>query len=95
MNTLFKNAKWIWSGENNPDTYVDFLVDLDYNGGEVVLNISCDHNYAVYINGKLSAFGQYPDYPHYKIVERENLTQFLTKGNNEIIITAYHQGGSA
>lgn len=95
MNTLFENAKWIWSGENNPDTYVDFLVNLDYNGGEVVLNISCDHNYAIYINGRLSAFGQYPDYPYYKIVERENLTSFLSKGNNEIIITAYHQGGSA
>ena len=95
MNAVFKNAKWIWSGQDNPDTYVDFLIEYNYAGGEVVLNLSCDHNYAIYVNGVLSAFGQYPDFPHYKIAERENLTEFLKAGSNEIIITAYHQGGSA
>lgn len=95
MNRIFENAKWIWSGEDTPDKYVDFLVELDYTGGEAVLNISCDHNYAIYVNDVLAAFGQYPDYPHYKIAEQENLTTYLRKGKNKIIITAYHQGGLA
>lgn len=93
MKKFFENAKWIWSGEDSPDKYVDFLIELEYTGGEALLNLSCDHNYAVYVNGDLAGFGQYPDYPHYKIAEQENLTSHLKLGNNKIIITAYHQGG--
>ena len=95
MDRIFENAKWIWSGDDTPDKYVDFLIELDYAGGEAILNISSDHNYAVYVNAELATFGQYPDYPHYKIVEQENLTTYFKNGKNKIIITAYHQGGLA
>ena len=90
-----KKAKWIWRDNNNsPDEYVRFFEMLEYKetNCNTVLHISCDSNYAVHINSKLAAFGQYADYPHYKIFDSVDITPFIQKGKNDIVITVWYYG---
>ena len=76
-----ENAKWIWCLENaKPDEYAEFYTAFEYDGGECTINISADSNYALYINGKLSAFGQYADFPHDKVYDSVDITGFCKNG---------------
>ena len=55
---VFKNAKWIWNsfdfGENE---YAEFYDKVEYNGGNVVLNISVCGDYTLFIKDGRCAFG--------------------------------------
>ena len=61
-------------------------------GAGAYLYISVDTKYAVYVNGILSAFGQYPDYPWYKIYDRIDLSSFAAVGENTLKIIVYYCG---
>ncbi len=90
---IVNDAKWIWIDRDNlADAYADFEFNVDYRGKNAVLELSCDGNFAVYANGELAGFGQYPDFPHYKILEKVDLTDYLKDGNNKITITVWRQG---
>ena len=69
-------ASWIWHGADySPDEHAEFFIPFEYSGADrVVLAVSADNDYGVYINGKLIAFGQYPDYPHYKVYDEFDVT---------------------
>jgi hypothetical protein len=86
-------SKWIWKKDfEGLDLYCDFFDSFDYSNGSVILKISADSNYALYINGKFAESGQYADYPHYKIYDEIDITKHCQKGTNKIAITVWHYG---
>ncbi len=86
-------SRWIWFTDTPlPDEYGDFRVVFPRLDGHCLLRISCDSDYAAYINGSLAAFGQYGDSPAQKIYDEICLDVFLQQGENELRITAWHYG---
>ena len=89
----FFDAAWIWHDRSsNPDEYGEFLVPFDFFGSDCSLSISADSNYAVYLNGRLCAFGQYADYPHFKIYDKRDLTKCVRQGKNVLAIRVWYYG---
>ncbi|MGM9647335.1 MAG: family 78 glycoside hydrolase catalytic domain [Eubacteriales bacterium] len=88
------HSKWIWCAEGaQADEYADFRARFVNTGCErTFLEISAGGNYAAYVNGKLAAFGQYPDYPFKKYYDRVDISEFVTDGENLLEITAWHIG---
>ena len=73
-------AKWIFHPTlAEKDSYCDFYDSFSYAKGEgrVLVRISADSNYALYINGRLADSGQYADFPHYKIYDELDITPLL------------------
>lgn len=94
MSNAFLNSKWIWqNNKDNADEYVQF-VDLFQveNVDEVFMNISADSNYTVWVNEKLVSFGQYSDYPHYKVYDSFELSEFLVLGDNKLAVICWYYG---
>ena len=96
MNYL-KNSKWIW--ENSApaaDEHAEFVCEFDYteDDGRVILSISADSDFGIYINGRFYDFGQYPDYPHYKIYDEFDITNELVDGKNRLAIEAWYYGNN-
>lgn len=93
--SVFRNAEFIWIAgmEDTVNTYVDFHETIVKKpGSEYCLYITSDSNYALYINEKFCSGGQYADYPDvYKVYDKLYITDFLTEGKNEIIVTGYCQ----
>jgi len=90
-------AKGIWIWENRDpqrDEYADFTdsFSLAEGFGPVRLRISADSNYAVYVNGSLAAFGQYGDFPHWKVADTHDISAFCHAGQNILDITVWHWG---
>lgn len=61
-------------------------------GLPVLVHISADSQYALWVNGQFVDFGQYADYPEYKVFDEIAITAFVTEGTNELLILAYYQG---
>lgn len=92
----FSRAEWIWrDAPAGIDEYADFLCGFVYSGGECRLRIAADSNYTAYINGRLAAFGQYADYPHFKVNDDVDVTAFVRPGNNRLLVTVWHYGQSS
>lgn len=90
--TEMEKARWIWKDTLcNADEYVRFADEFETPDGKAEMDISCDSNYAVHLNGKLEAFGQYADYPHYKVYDRLALKNTV-KGKNRIEILVWYYG---
>lgn len=91
--SVFERSKWIWlsSGECS-DQYGEFFDSFTYSEGNATLRISCDNDYAVFLNGKYVSSGQYGDFEHYKIYDEIDLIPWIKKGANELKILAYHCG---
>ena len=71
-------ATWIWQNNGDQsDEYVEFKFDFDKTDSKTVFNIASDSNYNLFINGKIAAFGQYSDYPEYKVYDSIDITDFL------------------
>lgn len=88
-----EKAKWIWQNcNNNADEYVIFYDEFHYINDKISIDISCDSNYTMYLNGKLVGFGQYADYPHYKVYDTIDLSKFVNYGNNKIVIIVWYYG---
>lgn len=91
---MFEKSRWIWqNAEHKPDEYADFKIDLvKISGKKYIMSLSADSNYFVAINGKTAFFGQYSDYPEYKAYDSVDITDYLSEGNNEIIVSVYYHG---
>lgn len=90
---MLEQAKWIWlDREAEKDTYGEFYSAFEYNGGEVILALSADSNYTLYVNGTFVNSGQYPDFPHYKIYDKLNITQYCQQGMNHLAIVVWYYG---
>ena len=89
----FNNAKWIWpTSHAGRDEYAEFYFPFTYQGGKCELLISADSNYAVYLGGTLAAFGQYADFPHDKVYDLIDITEFCSKGENSLAVTVWYYG---
>ena len=89
----FEKSKWIWlCGESGPDSYAEFYCPFVYGDGGAVLRISADTDYALFVNGRYAASGQYGDFEWYKIYDEIDLTAMLSEGDNDISVIAYYNG---
>lgn len=87
-----KKAKWVWlPGGGRADEYAVFADEFTAKGN-VSADISVAGDYALYVNGRLAAFGQYADYEDYKVFDRIDLTGFVRPGRNEMRIVAWYVG---
>ena len=86
-------SKWIWGADPaQPDEYFDFLIPFAAEpGADYSLRLSCDSDYALWRNGELVSFGQYPDYIDYKVYDEIPLTG-LNNGKNELLVTVWYYG---
>ena len=88
-----KSSKWIWIDDTQKeDIYADFYGSFDFDGKKAAFLISADSNYCVYINGKYAFSGQYPDFPHHKVYDEVDVTEFCRKGENSILVTVWYYG---
>lgn len=84
---------WIWfESPSHPDSYGEFYQLFSYAEGDAVLTVSCDSNYAAYINGRLAAFGQYADFEHYKVADTVDVSAFCREGENHLAIVVWYYG---
>ncbi len=92
---LFNEAEWIWfDGYYGVNTYVKFYdkVPVTNREDQYKFYVSVDTNYALYINGKIVAIGQYADYPFDKVYDELDVSEYLHLGENDIRIDCWHQG---
>lgn len=93
MQKPFEHALWIWSvSDPKTDEYSEFYDCFQYDKGRVLLSISADSNYAVYLNGSLAAWGQYADFPYDKIYDTVDVTEYCEKGKNHMAILVWYYG---
>lgn len=87
------DSRWIWPVQKaGRDEYGEFYQPFHYSCQKAELRISADSNYAVYLNGRLAAIDQYPDYPHDKVYDVIDLTQYCTAGVNHLAIVVWYYG---
>lgn len=89
--SAFKNAKWIWLSDSTPDQYGEFLAKFK-DSDSAKINISCDGDYTLYLNGKFVSSNQYGDYEHYKIYDTIDLSPYMINGENTLAILVWHIG---
>ncbi len=96
MSTPFLKAAWIWRKETpGIDEFADFVSAFDTTkteGKHYHLSIASDSNYTVWLNGELAAFGQYADYPTYKVYDRVDVTDYVKDGHNHVAVTVWYYG---
>ena len=88
----FRNARWIFTdGVKMPvvDRYFTYKSTLNAPTGKATLYISAHTQYAVYVNGTFVNCGQYDDYETYQVYDTLDLTKYLQKGDNELLIVQY------
>lgn len=88
-------ASWVWPSDHEcgPNQYVQFRHEFDLV--ELIdtakLIISCDTNYALWINGVFIDCGQYHDFPNHKIYDVLEIGN-LKQGKNVLACLVYYQG---
>ena len=95
MAQTLQRASWIWrQGETGVDEFCDFLTTVEIPAVKTryYLHIASDSNYTVYVNGKLCTFGQYADYPDYKVYDRVDITDCLQEGENRMAVVVWYYG---
>ena len=91
MALKFINAKWIWNDDKYmPDEYAEFKFDFSADKSkQTYFRIASDSVYNLYLNGKLISFGQYADYPNYKVYDEIDITNYLDNKNEVYILVWY------
>lgn len=92
---MFTSAKYIWCAgmEDTPNSYINCYETITVTAGrKYVLHITAHTDYAVWDGETLLAFGQFADYPdQVKIYDTIDLTDKLTPGEHNLVITGYGQ----
>ena len=92
---LIKNAKPIWIDESFVNQYIQALRMFEVSDcKDATLQICTDTEYVAYINGKFVGFGQYKSVPGKKFYDEYDISAFLTKGENTLLVAAYYQGST-
>ena len=96
MEIIFRKAVPIWENSTpRPDEFAEFVCTFSADAQKThKLKISADSDYTVYIGGELAAFGQYHDYPHYKIGDEVDVSAFVRDGENEMRVVVWYYGKS-
>ena len=86
----------IWCGDpEEKDSYADFKGTFAWNGtGKVMLRLSCDTIFEVFVNGKGAGFGNCSNFPGRPVYYTFDVTRYCSE-HNEIRITVWHQGVSS
>ena len=93
MNKLLNLAEWVWIDSDTVDQYAEFTQEFNVQQkAQALLQISAPTQYAVYLNGKFIANGQYADYPHFKIYDEIDVSEYLCEGKNLLAVVCYNQG---
>lgn len=92
MNGVFTKSRWVWLERSCVNQYADFVQEFTWQGGDVLLRISADTNYALYINGQYVYSGQYPDYPQYKIYDTFSVGTLCRRGVNRLAVRCSYTG---
>ena len=89
------HGQWIWTeSPAQADSYGEFYAPFSWAAGKVLLTVSCDSNYAAYLNGQLAAFGQYADFEHYKVADTVDVTAFCRPGENHLAVVVWYYGAA-
>ena len=72
--------------------HVYFLKKFDYKEGKYSINITADDYYKLYINRKFVGQGPAPGYRDVYNYNTYDITPFLRKGENTILVHTYYQG---
>ena len=94
MKHPFQSAQFIWhpSGFAINET-MEFYKEINITTPDHCrLLIHANSHYALYINGKLAANDQFPDYEHFRVYDEIDISSYLSPGINTLTITAYCQG---
>jgi len=89
-----KNAKMIWYQDAlEQDEYIDFAgFFVGKKGKSYHLDIFCDSDYTLWVNGELAAFGQYPCFPDYKVYDTVDISRHIRDGKNTLCILVWYYG---
>lgn len=93
----FSEAKWIWHNSyRGTNVYVNFEDEFTLGDAPSAcsIKISCDRNYALYINGGFVDSGQYSDYEDLKYYDELDITPHVKPGKNTLLAVVYYQGVS-
>lgn len=86
----FQKAHSIWNdAAHGVNIYADF-VDRFERGDTI--RLSCDGNYALYINDRFVDCGQYPGYEDMRFYDELDISKFVVPGRNTLKIIAHHPG---
>lgn len=83
---------WIWSEQEELNSYIEFTKEFTYEKGKAELFISADYKYEAYINGKFVSNCQYADIPEKKSVDSVDIAGVLQQGKNVLLVKAFHMG---
>lgn len=90
---MFDKSKWIWADcEICNDQYTEYIETIGSMPGKTILNISCDTDYTLFINGRYVASNQYGDFEHYKIYDTIDVTEYLIEQSNVAKIIVFYCG---
>lgn len=93
--TVFDKARQIWhSGVSGENEYAEFCDSIKYSGERATLRVSVCGDYTLFINGKYVASNQYADFPHYKVYDEIEISEFLVCGENKICFLVWYFGKS-
>ena len=63
-----------------------------FPGDKMVLRISADSQYVLYVNSIYVSSGQFADYPDAKVYDEIDISDFLREGENTLRFLIYYQG---
>jgi len=90
------SARWIWPSHlgDGQNQYVQFRHDFTLSEPDPCadIRISCDSNYALWVNGRFVDFGQYHDYPDSKTYDSIPIGHLLRAGANVVCVLLHYQG---
>lgn len=86
-------AEWIWLADDRglkSDVHASFKKNFTLEEIQnVSLRVSCDSLFCAYINGDLVGFSGCADYPHYKLYDEMDITNFCSQYNELEILVWY------
>lgn len=89
-------ARWLWpaSLDDGANQYVEFRQSFQSTSAlkTAELVITCDSEYAVWLNGEFLDCGQFPDVPPERTCDLVEIAGKIRKGRNELRIEVYYQG---
>lgn len=92
---MWEKSEWIWTrSENQNDVYGEFSDTFLFSGNDTYVYISADSNYEVCINGVFVNSGQYPDFPHYKVYDKLDISPYCKDGENTLSVTVWYYGAA-
>ena len=89
---------WIWCEDcESKNQYVDFCREFTINdvSSDAKILICTEGEYVLYLNGEFVDCGQFDDVGKIRTYDEINVSDFLKKGINTLLIIAYHQGESS